>query len=191
MFNCIDDFYEPYALGLQGLVFQNSYFTPTYQSYDAYYGSDRLKAYPTYETSPVEEDSQPFSCYNLFKETFEKKTNIKILKVKTFFRKTKLHEMKQSPCWGTYKQHVDPKTFDLAGLVYFNSHSLKDGTYFYNDLHSFEPTAIVAAKPNRCIFYNPQLPHNPPYEQEIEERWTQPFFIVYKEETLEKFKNES
>jgi len=32
------------------------------------------------------------------------------------------------------------------------------------------------------------MPHAPSPEQEVEERWTQPFFIIHKQETFERFK---
>ena len=81
--------------------------------------------------------------------------------------------------------------FDLAGIVYFNCNSLKDGTYMYSGKNTFEPDAIIGSKMNRCVFYNTQQFHSPGHEQEIDERWVQPFFIIHKEETFKKFKNQN
>lgn len=188
MFNLIDGFYNPNDLGLMTLGFVNFHFTPMHQSHGNYFGGDRILGYPTHETDNFVGD-RPLCPYNIFIKTFKEKTNIEPLYVKTFFRKTKLTECKESPSWKQYKQHQDSKDIDLAGLIYFNSNSLKDGTYIYNEQHDYEPTAIVGSRYNRCVFYPSQIWHSPTMEQSVEERWTQPFFMIYKEETLKRFKS--
>ena len=90
------------------------------------------------------------------------------------------------------KLDTDDNTFyDIAGLIYYNSNSLKDGTYIYNSIGDYEPTVIVGSRFNRCVFYDPKQPHSPTMEQSVEERWTQPFFLIYKEETFKKFKEDN
>tara|TARA_R110000751_G_scaffold226494_2_gene328437 strand:+ start:223 stop:450 length:228 start_codon:yes stop_codon:yes gene_type:complete len=67
--------------------------------------------------------------------------------------------------------------------------NLIDGTFIFNQHSDFEPTAIVGSRYNRCVFYNCDTWHSPSMEQKVEERWVQPFFIIYKEETYKKFKD--
>lgn len=182
MFNCIDYFYDANDLGIVTLHFLNIRFTPTVQSTNSYYGGDRLKGWPCYETGPI-----PKTMKETFIKTFEKKTNLKVLHMKSFLRKTKKDEVKQSPSYGQFKQHVDDLCYDLAGVVYFNSNSLDDGTRIYMTEQCYEPTVIIGSRSNRCVFYNSQVWHCPPMLQTVEERWTQPFFLIIKEETYKKF----
>tara|TARA_A100000171_G_scaffold50890_1_gene63478 strand:- start:686 stop:1243 length:558 start_codon:yes stop_codon:yes gene_type:complete len=180
MFDVIDGFYSKENLGLTCLNFLNSHFHSTYQSEANYYGGDRNLAYPTHETKLFHIDTD---AYKIFVHTFEKKTNVKILKCETFFRKTKRKELTNASSWNQYKPHTDGSSCDVAGLIYFNSYHIKDGTYLFNSKEEYEPTAIIGAKPNRCVFYKSNTWHCPPMEQKVEERWTQPFFISYKKET--------
>ena len=184
MVNVIDNFYEQNNLGLMVINFLNLHFDATYQSKQISYGGDRTKGYPCYESKTLTEgdENNPYCPYNMLKQTFETKTKIKIIKLRTFFRKTKLQELKNSPSWKQYKQHRDSEESNIAGVVYYNSNSIKDGTYIFNEIGDYEPTAIIGSKYNRCVFYNPQQPHAPSMDQEVEERWTQPFFITYKNE---------
>tara|TARA_R100001015_G_scaffold17774_1_gene10068 strand:- start:38 stop:604 length:567 start_codon:yes stop_codon:yes gene_type:complete len=184
MIQYIDNFYSTNDLGLQVVCFLNMHFDATHTSASNWYGGDRIKAYPCYETRPLNQDGP----YSIFKNTFETKTNLSILHCDTFFRKSKLEELKKSPSWGQCRPHQDDNIYDIAGVVYYNSNSLKDGTYIFDSQHSFEPTVIVGSKFNRCVFYDPKMPHAPSPEQEVEERWTQPFFIIHKQETFERFK---
>lgn len=180
MFNLIDSFYEPNDLGLMVMNFLNAHFITTHQSSEVYYGGNRIKGYPCYETKSQKtvNPNNPYCPCGIFIKTFEKKTGIKIKEFQTFFRKTKKQELKDSPSWKQYKQHTDEDRFDLAGVVYYNSNSLKDGTHLFNTRDDYEPTAIVGSRYNRCVFYNAQQPHSPSMEQDVEERWVQPFFIV-------------
>ena len=189
MIQYIDNFYDTNDLGLQVICFLNMHFDVTHQSGGLWYGGDRMKACPCHETKDIANNkTDQIGPYHIFKKTFELKTNLKILHCETFFRKSKLEELKKSPSWKQTKPHRDDKTFDIAGVVYYNSNSLKDGTYLFDTEISYEPTVIVGSKLNRCVFYDPQVPHSPSPEQEVEERWTQPFFIIHKQETFERFK---
>jgi len=188
MFSLIDDFYNRTDLGMLSLIFMNSTFSKTHQS-QQWPVSDRMQAYPCYESMTLNKSETEGNPYKIFKDTFEKKTNIKILKLHSFFRKIKLEELKNSNVYKKDRPHTDSKEYDIAGLVYFNSTSLIDGTKIYNYTSDFEPTAVIGSKPNRCVFYNSAQPHSAPYEQVVEERWVQPFFLVVKEETLELHKD--
>lgn len=187
MINLIDGFYNPSNLGLMAVNFLNLHFQSSHQSSGIYYGGDRLLSYPTHETEYFKKGNN-LDPYEIFKKTWEEKTNIKLLHLETFFRKTKLNECNQSPSWKQYKPHQDLH-YDLAGLIYFNSNRLKDGTFIYNKESDYEPTAIIGSRYNRCVFYKCDIWHSPSMEQSVEERWTQPFFIIYKEETYKKFKD--
>jgi hypothetical protein len=185
LFNCIDNFYKPHDLGLMTIHFLNFHFQATHQSLSQYFGGDRLKGYPCYETVDFSPNENKMNPYTIFKNTFENHTQIPLLKIKTFLRKTKLSELKASPSWGQYKPHQDDKA-DLAGVIYYNSNSIDDGTNFYNSSFDYEPTACIGAKLNRCIFYSVDTWHCPKMNQSVEERWVQPFFLITKKETLEK-----
>jgi hypothetical protein len=185
MFSLIEDFYEPNELGLVVLNFINLYFKPIYHSKQEFY-QDRLQSYPCYETDWCNDDDY---LKKVFIKTFEKKTNIKILHCLTFLRKTKLNEFKKSASWGRLSPHVDTDIWDLAGLIYMNSNSIKDGTLFYNNKQDYEPTAVIGSKLNRCVYYSSMQPHSPSNKQHVEERWIQPFFIITKEQTYENYKN--
>jgi hypothetical protein len=183
MFNVIDGFYNPNNLGLIVINFLNLHFNANHQSTQDYFGGDRLLGWPTHET-PFLKNEGELSPFSIFEKTWIEQTNIKPLEIQTFFRKTYLKECRKSPSWKQYKPHKDGKKFDIAGLIYFNSNRLKDGTFIFNHETEYEPTAIIGAKYNRCAWYSTQTPHSPSMEQSVSERWTQPFFIVYKEETI-------
>tara|TARA_Y100000592_G_scaffold66605_1_gene103504 strand:+ start:184 stop:768 length:585 start_codon:yes stop_codon:yes gene_type:complete len=189
MFNLIDNFYQPSDFGLVVSNFLNLHFFPSYQPQTHFFGGDRMKAYPCFESPAFKYDKDnPLNYCTIFQNTFEKKTGLKVLHAKTYLRKTKLSELKESPSWNQYKPHQDNNNFDMAGVVYYNSNSIKDGTNFYMQKDDYEPTAVIGAKMNRCVFYNSQVFHSPVMEQKVEERWVQPFFIITNEETLKKFK---
>jgi hypothetical protein len=183
MINVIDNFYPENVLGILTLKFLNLPFQATWQSNQQYY-SDRMQGYPCHETFHLKDNDYG---QLIFKEQFKLKTNINILHMQTFLRKTKLKELQKSPSWGQYKPHVDGDIWDYAGVVYFNGASLKDGTRMYSYEHDYEPTLMVAAKLNRCIFYNSLDWHSQSMEQTVEERWVQPFSLITKETTLEKY----
>jgi hypothetical protein len=158
----------------------NSVFKETYQSRE-WNVSNRLQAYPCLETDVYEKSSDENSPYFILKKTIEAKTNIKPLKIQTCFRKIKLKELKKSLVYKKERPHKDNSNYNIAGLIYFNSNSLIDGTKIYNSNEDFEPTVVIGSKVNRCIMYSSQQPHSAPYEQSVEERWIQPFFISTKE----------
>tara|TARA_R100001509_G_C4783139_1_gene187127 strand:- start:64 stop:645 length:582 start_codon:yes stop_codon:yes gene_type:complete len=187
MFTLIDNFYDYNDLGIMTLYFMNLPFNQTYQS-QAWKVSNRLQAYPCYETQVFNESDVKDSPYHIFKKTLEKKTNIKPLLIQSLFRKIKLNELKNSSVYQKDRPHKDNIDFDYAGLIYFNSNSLKDGTKLYLEENDFDPTVIIGAKVNRCIFYDTQQPHSTPVDQNVEERWVQPFMLITKESTYEKHK---
>ena len=182
MFHCIDCFYDANDLGLIALNFLNFRFNPSVQSQESHYGGDRLKGWPCHETGEI-----PKELKETFIQTFEKKTNIQILHMTSFLRKTKKSEVESSPSYGQFKQHIDSPNYDIAGVVYYNSNSLDDGTRIYMTEQCYEPTTIIGSRGNRCVFYGTQVWHCPPMLQTVDERWTQPFFLITKEETYKKF----
>ena len=188
MFKIIESFYNQSDFGLVASHFINLPFESKYQS-SSVPVANRLQAYPCHETVPFEKSEINSSVYKIFKDTFEKQTGEKIIYLKTFLRKIKLSELKQSAVYKKDRPHVDDDFFDYAGIVYFSSNSIIDGTKIYNDERDFEPTLIVGSKVNRCFFYNTQIPHSTPFDQYVEERWVQPFFLIVKEKTYMKFKN--
>tara|TARA_Y100000114_G_C11745378_1_gene321314 strand:+ start:1077 stop:1643 length:567 start_codon:yes stop_codon:yes gene_type:complete len=177
MFNIIEDFYLPNEIGLITLNFINLHFKPTYQPRVQNYGGDRFNAYPCYETEVFEKNDEEFSNYNIFKKKFEFHTNVKIKELQTFLRKIKKDELKKSAAYKNNRPHKDDKNWDISGILYFNSGSIKDGTYIYNNESDFDPSIIIGSKLNRCVFYKSSIWHSPGMHQEIDERWVQPFFI--------------
>ena len=190
LFNLVDSFYDSNELGLIVLNFLNLPFEATHQSKKQYYGESRLQSYPCYETEAMKpSNKEGFSTYNIFKNTLEKKIGIKPFHIHTFFRKTKLEELQSSASWGQHRPHTDGDNFDFAGLIYYNSNSIKDGTNFYNNQHDFEPTATLGARYNRCVIYKANVWHAPMPEQQVQERWVQPFFLITEESTYKKWKD--
>jgi hypothetical protein len=187
MFTLIENFYTPSDLGLIVTQFINSPFDKTHQSKETLV-NNRMQAYPCYESQVFIRNENPHNPYNIFKNTFESKTNLKILHLKTFFRKIKLEELKQSACYRQDRPHLDSLEQDYAGLIYFNSNSIIDGTKIYNNAEDFEPTVIIGSKINRCVFYNSQQPHVAPTDQHVEERWVQVFFLITEEKTFNRFR---
>lgn len=187
MLSIIDNFYEPSDLGLMTLNFVNIPFLPTYHSKE-WPVSDRMQGYPCYESEQIKYEESKISAYQIFYNTFIKKTNLKPLVVETLLRKIKLEELKKAPIYKKERPHRDNENFDLAGLVYFNSNSIKDGTMLYNFETDYEPSVIAGSRVNRCVFYSTNQPHSAPTDQWVEERWVQPFFLITKEETLERYK---
>ena len=175
MFNIIESFYSKDEYGHVLFYFVNEHFFPKYQPNKILF-SGRKKAYPCYETPVLNLDTD-HEIVKYFVKNFEEKSKLKIKKLETFLRKTKKSELKESPIWKQKRPHVDPPNWDYAGVIFMNSNSLKDGTEIYNYESDFEPTAIIGSKYNRCVFYDPQKPHSPSMDQDIDERWVQPFFI--------------
>jgi len=161
-----EDYAKMHSLALSNL------YAATYQPNKIYF-EDRLKAYPCYETAKFLIDSM---AYNIFKETFEKKTNFKILNLKSFFRKILSSELKIIFKYGTIP-HRDSEEYDIAGVIYYNINSLYDGTAIYDNLYQREPSMIIGAKTNKCVFYDANQLHAPLQDKDTETRLIQPFFI--------------
>jgi hypothetical protein len=177
MINLIEDFYDSNDFGLITVEANFSQYKSTYQPAGKYF-TNRLKAYPCYETNTFFDNNS--LLVNIFINTFHKKTNYKIKKIETLFRKIYSKELKTI---FEYKlsPHQDPEKYDFAGVVYLNSWSLKDGTALYSFREQIEPDLIIGSKPNRCVFYSSGHWHSPCQDPETEMRIVQPFFI-----TLEK-----
>jgi|TARA_R100000231_G_scaffold3116_1_gene5748 hypothetical protein len=186
MITIVEDFYSPEDLGIMSLYFMNTPFLESYHSKE-WQVSNRLQAYPVHESAQIPKSDDPRSAYQIFKRTLEYKTNLKPLYIKTLLRKIKLSELKESAVFKNDRPHMDDETFNYAGLVYFNSNSIKDGTKLYSDERDFEPTLIVGARVNRLVLYNTQQPHSTPMDQHVEERWVQPVFLITEKETLDKY----
>ena len=172
MINIIDNFYEGIEFNLIFTYAGTAPYRSTYQPNETYY-PDRLKAYPCYETKALTPEDNVF---NVFCSTLEKKSNLKIKTVNTFFRKILRSELdhifkyKLSP-------HRDNKEYDIAGLIYLNTWNLKDGTNIYSMRDQIEPDVLVGSKPNRCVFYKSDVWHGPSHDKKTEMRLIQPFFI--------------
>ena len=174
--NIIEDFYDPVDFGLMTYQLNNTAMKGIYKPTNVFY-PDRLQAYPVWETDTFSVNSQAF---NIFKNTFEKKTNLKIKEINSFFRKIHRSELEQSPYKGREESMVhqdDTDSAQLAGVVYFDSFSIKDGTRIYSYRDQIEPDLIVGSKPNRCVFYDPSLFHSAGIDWRRETRSLQIFFI--------------
>lgn len=182
----IDDFFNPSDFGLMLGHFLNAHFDATYQSNEMYHGGVRELGYPCYQTLRMSENNLLSHPYKTFLQTLKKKIDIDFLHCDTFFRKTKINELKNSPSYKQYRPHKDDSEIDVAGVIYYNSNSLVDGTRFYNETNSFEETIIIGSKFNRCVIYDSQIPHCPPHDQSVDERWVQPFFLITKKETYDR-----
>ena len=175
--NIIEDFYNDDDLGKVTLAYNLKSYTATYQPKDIFY-PNRLKAMPCYETNMFASDDL---ILKMFVNTFQQKTNLNIENVFTFFRKTKSEEIQKSAFYKAGSPpHVDDTIFDVAGLVYLNTFSIKDGTSIFTYKNQYEPDIIVGSKPNRCIFYNADMYHTANYDLDNEDRFIQPFFIKLK-----------
>jgi hypothetical protein len=121
--------------------------------------------------------------YKIFYKTFEEKTGFTIDKLSTRFRKIYSSELEHVFKYGL-RPHNDSAIWDIAGVIHFNAFSLDDGTAIFSDFennnHQIEPDIIIGAKPNRCVFYNSQIPHRPLQNKHTEMRIIQPFFIKFK-----------
>lgn len=171
MINLIEDFYD--SIFLKKIIedINNLTFKPTHQPKGIQL-DHRLQGYPTYETDPLDSNNE------IYKFLYKKLKPIvnKPFIIHTFFRKTLLSEVRQSLSWASIQRHQDQECF-LAGLIYFNTNSIKDGTYFYRNNTDMEPTFIIGSKVNRCILFNPNIWHAPGLDSWKEVRLTQPFFL--------------
>lgn len=140
----------------------------------------KTNVYPCYETTEFLNDSQLF---NIFINTFQEKSGILIENVTTFFRKIYSNELEHVFKYGL-RPHKDEVNGDIAGVIYYNTFSLHDGTGIFSGMDvnkdQIEPDIIIGAKPNRCVYYDPNIWHRPLQDKNTEMRIVQPFFIKIK-----------
>jgi hypothetical protein len=173
--NVIDDFYEENDLGYMFTCSMLNPYTATYQPNENFF-NNRANAYRCHETKKFTHTDK---ASLIFVDTFFKKTGKKIKEFKTFFRKIYAFEI-QNVLKYKLPSHKDNIAFDVAGVVYFNTFGIEDGTgLFTTDQNQIEPDIIIGAKPNRCVFYNSQVLHSPLQSKDTEMRLIQPFFIKY------------
>lgn len=174
----LDDFYEQKDFAFMMTAANiNSYYT-TYQPNNRYFTS-RSNAYPCHQTKEFK-SGEPTG--DIFVKTFEEKTKLKIKNVSTYFRKIYSKELKNVFKYGI-APHIDPKIFNVAGVIHFNTFGLDDGTGLISNNEEpyiqIEPDIIIGAKPNRCVFYDSQIYHKPLQDPNTEIRIIQPFFITF------------
>lgn len=169
----IDDFYSVEDYEKMFTNASSVKYTATYQPNERFF-QDRLKAYPCYQSDEFKFED---NVAKIFIKTFEEKSKFRLLTVKSYFRKILSSELKTIFKYGI-ASHQDSTKFDFAGVIYYNIHSLYDGTAIYSSAAHREPDIIIGAKTNRCVFYNPQLFHSPLHDKDTEVRLIQPFFIT-------------
>ena len=173
----IDNFYDEKDFNLMiSRTMLNTYNECWHSNNKKFY--NRFNAYPCFETKMfVETDI----LHNIFCKTFQEKTGFVIDKVNTFFRKIYSSELKHIFKYGL-SPHTDNKNFEIAGIIYFNTFSLDDGTGIFSEFENgqIEPDVIIGAKPNRCVFYDSQIFHRPLQNKNTKIRIVQPFFIKLK-----------
>ena len=176
--NIIEPFFKEDDFNILINHFERWTFHPTQQPQRNNFES-RLLGYPCYECKPFTEGMFSF---DVFKKTFEQKTNLKIKNLKIFFRKVFLNELEKSSYVNKNESLIhddnDNETLThLAGVIYLNNTSLDNGTKIYNSPHNVEPTVVVGAYPNRCVFYRSNILHSASIDWRIEVRKTIVFFI--------------
>lgn len=177
--NLIDDFYEINDFNILFSSAQLNPYIATYQPNNVHF-NNRLQAYPCHETNQFKKDD---FGYELFRSTFEKKTNLKIKELKTFFRKIYSSELEHifkyrlPPHVDNSKLEDQTFEFDFAGVIYYNTWSLEDGTYLFSSKDQIEPDVMIGAKPNRCVFYKTDIFHSPGHNKKTDMRLVQPFFL--------------
>jgi hypothetical protein len=175
--NIIDNFYssEDFQYMITAALL-NPYIS-SWQPYNKFFLS-RANAYPCFETKEFQQNDITSA---IFLKTLQQKTNLKIKTALTFFRKIYSKELDKIFKYGMYP-HQDEKKFNLAGIIYYNSYGLDDGTGLFSDYSEnnfqIEPDVIVGSKPNRCVFYDSQIWHRPFQDKNTETRIVQPFFIT-------------
>jgi hypothetical protein len=173
--NIIDDFYDSNDFYYMTSCSMLNPFNATYQPNNNFFTS-RTNAYSCHESKVFTENDKALS---IFAKTFSSKTGINIKKVVTFFRKIYASEITNILKYGC-PSHKDNIDFNIAGVIYYNSFGLDDGTgLFTTEGFQIEPDIIIGAKPNRCVFYDTQISHKPLQSKNNEVRIIQPFFIKY------------
>jgi hypothetical protein len=174
----IDNFYDEKDFNLMiSATMLNSYKGCWQPSNKHFY--NRSNAYACFETKKFLETD---IIYKIFCKTFQEKTGFVIDKLNTLFRKIYSSELEHVFKYGL-RPHKDPINCDVAGIIHFNTFSLDDGTGIFSEFDNndqIEPDVIIGAKPNRCVFYDSQIPHRPLQNKNTEIRIVQPFFIKFK-----------
>ena len=173
--NIIDNFYDENDLGYMLTCAMLNSYTATYQPNKNFFCS-RVNSYRCHETKKFVHMDKTTS---IFIDTFNKKTGKKIKELETYFRKIYVSEI-QNVLKYRLPSHVDSIEYDIAGVIYLNTFGIDDGTgFFTTSENQIEPDIILGAKPNRCVFYDSQIPHLPLHSTNNEMRLIQPFFIKY------------
>jgi len=175
--NIIDNFYSSNDFQyMMNAALLNSY-KPFCQPNNKFFFK-RTDAYACFETKEFTEND---ITNNIFQKTFREKTNLKIKRVLSLFRKINSKELTKVFKYGM-PPHQDDKKWNIAGVVYYNTFGLDDGTGLFpgydKDSFQIEPDIIIGAKPNRCVFYDSQIWHRPLQDKNTETRIVQPFFIT-------------
>lgn len=175
--NIIENFYSEEHYGIMQHVLHTAPMFAKYQPHSVYY-PNRLQAYPCWETEVLID-----LPLNILKKTLELKTGFKIKQIDSYFRTIKKSELEQSPFLGRDESTVhqdDGRQF--AGVIYFDSFSIKDGTRLYSYKHQIEPDIIIGSKPNRCIIYKSDLFHSAGIDWRQDKRTVQVLFFDVEEE---------
>jgi hypothetical protein len=174
-FVVIDDFYSKENFGLM-CNFQRTCNMKGLQVPQNIYYPSRLDAYPTWESNSFNKEEIE---YKITEKTILEKTQFKINKLQSFFRKVLTSELLKSP----YKDrkesliHQDPDNCDWAGVIYFDSFSIDDDTRLYSYADQIKPDVIVGSKPNRCILFKSHLFHSAGIDWNKDSRTVQVFFL--------------
>lgn len=170
----IDNFYDKEVFSKIYALVKDYNFLKTYQP-QSWRNINRMEAYPCYETNILTPDN---FIFQQFVKKFQEKTLFKLKLIKTLIRKTYKKELSEGmKNKKIFEPHQD-EGFDLAGIIYFDTENLNDGTIIYSNK---KPSIIIGSKPNRCLYYNALEWHQPNLDQETDVRIVQTFFI-----TLEK-----
>lgn len=171
----IEDFYEAQDFGIMSNFALTCSLKGLYVPHNIYYPS-RLQAYPTWECNFFIEKEMP---YQIFKNTLKRKTHLNPIKIDSSFRKVLTSELEQSPYKGREESliHQDSSEYDWAGVVYFDSFCIRDGTRIYSYREQVEPDIIVGSKPNRCVLFKADLFHSAAIDWRRDSRLIQLFFL--------------
>lgn len=175
--NIIDNFFSPEDFQYMLAEALLNPYKSVWQPLNKFFIS-RANAYPCLETNEFQENDL---VKKIFITTLKQKTNLKIKNVISFFRKIHSKELNKIFKYGM-PPHQDSQIYNFAGIVYYNTFGLDDGTGLFStydkDSFQIEPDIIIGAKPNRCVFYESQIWHRPLQDCNTEMRIVQPFFIT-------------
>ena len=174
-FIVVEDFYSRENFGLMS-NFQRTCNMKGLQVPQNIYYPSRLDAYPTWESNCFGKNELE---YKITEKAILENTKFKISKMQSLFRKVLTSELLKSP----YKDrneslvHQDSNNYDWAGVVYFDSFSIEDGTRLYSYADQIKPDVIVGSKPNRCILFKSHLFHSAGIDWNKDSRTVQIFFV--------------